>query len=321
MDFPLVEEFQSIYKLVNSMRQSMKKSYLPAILIPYLLVGVCFFSCAGKKYIKTPIYEDEWIAVRLEEQQTKGKKIVEQNFNHPYVIKEDNLKATLQSIYFRKNPFVFKKSKKDFPAFSLDEIDLLAPHIVAALAKANPNQRIYFSSKADKPGLIFSRDTLSNGVIFIKDDKFNIVFANLNYELKESTVSSTDTGYYTGDPLDKAASSSLWEVAPEAYQSLGTVIDPKTNKESTRLNWLVISNQAIQTKEKPKGSELETPKPYNPEIKTAPEPAKQEPQVDEKASQEKVEKKLKELKKLRDDGLITDQEYQRMKTKILEERY
>ncbi len=318
--------------------------YLPFLLI--LIVGI-FPSCAGKKHAKTMIYEDEWVVVRLEVELTHGKQIKEKNYNHPIIIKEEQLTALLASIYYRKNPVVLKKSKKLLPAFSEGEMKMLVPHLVTALAKANSNQRIYFSSKAVKSGFLFARDTLSNGIIFISGKNFNIAFANINYDLKGSEASSTDTGFYTGDPLDKDASNRLWELVPQGDQTLAKIMHPKKDKVSTRNNWLVMplrisepakvdkepvsvpESQTITPKQvspelipeqKQEPSELEKPLEYIPKVETS-EPPKKEVYTPDKDYEKNVREKLQELKELREDGLISEEEYQRMKKRILEDRY
>lgn len=124
---------------------------LRCLLLFYLLtagsIGVLMAGCAGAPAPVTSIHEDARVAVFLENLSDKSFRAA-----HPIKLDEDTVANALRGVHVEKKEeikLLIGKALKNYTpentrAFSEDDIEVLTPHLTAALAQAAPNQRVGF---------------------------------------------------------------------------------------------------------------------------------------------------------------------------------
>jgi hypothetical protein len=293
-----------------------------------LFAGTMLLSaCAANRWVKTPILDQNNAKVSLEFLQESGQPKA-QGFNHPYKIDAIDLERLLLSLKFIEKVGMVEKAikgQKPEPVFQADEAALLAPAISEALAKATPDQRIEFESHNRGGGLIFSSRRVTEGIVFAESpDRLNIVFNVIDYELLPDEADEVPDEYKFRDPTSVKES---WAVLiPEASYAH---LQPLDNGKNSPV-WIVVDvngfknapkeppAQVVQQRETvqqpPSAEKIEKPA-------TVDQPAVQppvQPVAPQANKNEDVKDKLRLLKELYDDGLITQSDYEAEKKKILD---
>jgi hypothetical protein len=201
-----------------------------------------------------------------------------------------------------------------------------------SLAKAGPSQRIRFISFNQGKTWIFSTPRKTEGVIFVEPaGRLNIAFNFINAKRESTETSAIDAVYSSRDPLDmKISDTPLSATAPyeelHEYKSgekapMWIVADLEKLKEAARME----PAPAVDTGEKaapvvaPKG-EIKAVPVVAPkaEIKAAPVEKPAARQASEDMLKKDIKDKLKFLKELLDEGLISEEDYAAKKQELLD---
>ena len=232
-------------------------------------------------------------------------------FEHPATLSAALLEqALLQVQYLEPGLLGFgKKQGKPIAAFPPDDAAALSRYLSQALAQAGPDQWVDFSWKATRrksEGSVFVNFLVHDGVVFIQNGKLNLAFRNLGYEqILDSDMRSRQ------DPT-RASGGSYDLLLPADAEWAAKVLDAKGRP--LRQNWIAFP-LATLAEAKPKLLQLPAPQPLGGATAlTAPTPAPA-PAAPERS----VEDRLRELKSLLDQGLITPQDYEPKKQEILRE--
>ncbi|MEW6078306.1 MAG: hypothetical protein AB1724_10870 [Thermodesulfobacteriota bacterium] len=153
----------------------------------FLALGLCLAALAGcaPYWVKTPVVDQNEVTVSLEHKVRKGQ-VVQQQFHHPADISPENLKNLLTQLSYLADSAIYGKPERK-PVFQEVEIEHLAPALVQALAKANPEQRVRFVSRNRGGGLLFKKDRQTGGVAFVETgDRLNLAFGYVNEEILSS---------------------------------------------------------------------------------------------------------------------------------------
>jgi hypothetical protein len=189
-----------------------------------LLCACALCACAQTRTLKTAIYKDYQQEIVLEREVDSEGNPVAKGYSHPVQFGLTDLKYLLWSIKQQeKGLFGWKEATH---VFAVTELYTLGPHLVEAFARATPDDEIVFSSKVVKGGPIFASDRLTDGRMFVKDNKLNCLFANIN--IKPHT-----TNKYEGDPRKEYAGA-LVKLVPGDWQ---TLVD---GAKGTHYNWLAM---------------------------------------------------------------------------------
>ncbi len=114
-------------------------------------LGVCVLTvaCARLPYQTQAVYEDARVSVVLQQEVPAAR------YSHPVAIHSHEVRALLAGFTFRDKPRLplrwYAEELPPKPIFRADELQLLMPHVIAALQKAGPSERVYFQVRA--PGL------------------------------------------------------------------------------------------------------------------------------------------------------------------------
>lgn len=283
-----------------------------------IIIAVFFSACTSSRWVQTTVAKDYDFIVTLE-QLPGDSNIVEQKYEHPYQINIADLEKLMGDLTYLGTAGLMS-TEKQTPVFQAVEIDRLAPVLRDILAKADNNQRIRFISFNQGKALMFSVPRKTEGVVFIESDgRLNLAFNSIN----SNRQSSETTAFYATssmvDPLEiKSSDTSIISTAP--YAELHKF---ETGKQAPM--WVVADLEklkgSISTAKAPIVKVAEDVSPVlAPETATMTAPVEKsvQGQASEEMLKEDIKNKLKYLKELKDEGLITEKDYNSKKTQLLD---
>jgi hypothetical protein len=152
------------------------------------LCSVLVCSCAQSRYVRTEIFKDRRLEIFLERATGSEGVPVPRGYSHPVDFEVDDLKYILATIrYQQKGLFGWGDVER---VFNVEELYRMTPHLVAAFTKVSADDEVVFRMNAAKPSMVFESERRSDGVMFVKDDKLNLLFCNIN--IRPDTM-DTDT--------------------------------------------------------------------------------------------------------------------------------
>lgn len=258
---------------------------------------------------------------------------------HPVKFAPDQIRHLLASL-------TVQRDTKLYPVFTETELKLISEPITKALSMARAEDDVSFAIVGMHPGLLTNENRVITGRIFFQQQQLQIVFGLLHEEINEKQ----DRRLYPFTLGSRSGSleSTKWKLQTSAGQVLVAerpdwiALTPKTvlaqavstqllkpeqvaretaqvRQETTRLNseqkQLLENTSRLQQEVSQLKQEVTTLKqaPAVPVAKKAVAPA---PAVN--AASSSVEQRLLTLQQLRDKQLITEQEYQQRRLKILD---
>lgn len=305
----------------------------------WLAVGValCSLGCAAPRVTRLVYQQGEAgkaeTFVRLD-RVTDGER-----FDHPAHIPPERMKQLLASVAVQKQTGLLSVifAQKPFRAFSDAELDLFSAQFAKALAEATPDERVVFYLNAPESN---ERFRITSGGVYVRQGKLVVIIANYHYPVLWSdpggTRASVSVSSSRDNPLYTYPGGLYRLVVGQGQERLG-------GKEGWFYRWfgavdrkngvLLALNAPPPPAPSAKGAEeAERPEPEAAAVEpaaTAPEP--QAPPVaasppasvppsnvpEAPLSGPQLEEKFRLLKKLHDEGLITDQDYETKKNELL----
>jgi len=243
------------------------------------------------------------------EEADKSGKLLARGYAQPWNVEAATLNALLESIRYRGTIMFFQQKTKG--AFPLPEREQLLKPLQEAFSRASPDQAVEFSFEHRKRWTIFQREYRTDGLLFVKDGKFNCAFRNLAFE--EVADPEAATVPFEGDPT-RVPSRTGWTLAPEAGQSLveadsGEFLGPKVFHNWIRLD---LSRPWVSPAEPLAGTPAETVTPG------AWEPSPVQAGGAVPGTRAEVEKQLDFLEELHGEGAVPDSTYQKKKQDLLD---
>ncbi len=286
-----------------------------------LIVGlICVvFSCRLWN-VCADTYKDGMITVRHEELPVKkdGRRI---QFNHPYEMVGNVITNAISYIYYEERGLL--KKKGNLRVFQDDEIRKLVPLIVQAFSVATPTQVIAVSSYSER---MLLTDQQNYCILFISDRSLNIAFSRIHmFQTYNDAMSEKKRNTMLKENPATINHSRFWKLVPSSGQRL----------EPDHENWLVIDLSdemyqqpvaqrvgTVDEKIKVGTSELDTrlkrleERLSNTGVSKELEPASPAREV---GSESKIKNKLTVLRELVNDGIISEEDYDYKKAKMLRE--
>lgn len=292
-----------------------------------LLIGCAVFlsACTSTKWVRTSVTKEYGLSVTLEQRQEKGA-IVMQKYQQPKSVDLDVLKTLMGDLVYIEKAGLMSNSKQH-PVFQSDETERLAPVLVAALAKAEASQRLRFISYNQGQSAIFSESRKTEGVVFVDAaGRLSFAFNYINAKRLPSETSAIYASLSEADPL-KIETSETPLLAPASYAELQQLetgepapmwvaADLKKLKDATNS---APPPSVTETAPNAKAKE-ETAAPVASKPKSNPPPTEKSvpaPASDDLLKQE-LKNKLKFMKELYDEGLISEKDYEGKKKALLE---
>lgn len=161
----------------------------------FTLTSLLLSGCVPSQIVTVTIYDQPDSFVRLETDRT-----IDQNsgHTHPVYLSQEHVAALLGGIVFEepwaKLPLYDDLSQpRQHPAFTESEINLFAPQLTTALAKATPEEIVTFYHSTSRSG---SQRDVTSGGLYVRGEDLHIVIANY----RSPTHYSADVG--VADTMD-----------------------------------------------------------------------------------------------------------------------
>ena len=294
------------------------KQYSSLILISLLLLSLAL-GCGNtfnkkikkKSNIVGATVDDHNASVEIREELDEKGDVIKKNYNHPYYFTGSGLANILSSIYYtQKSIMLGSKGKKQL--YKKEELQNIIPPIISAFSMANDSQDILVFSTSDK---VLLADAQSYFSMFVSNNELNIVFSDI---LNKKSVSDgrafrkSNKGKFK-DPFD-VKRSARWNLIPMEEQRFAPghqnwlIIDLSSNLFGVAGSGN-ISNNANDNPLQAGGRERSIER----KVRTS------NGFIEEKQKYQDVRDKLKELKILSEEGLISEEDYELKKKELLNE--
>ena len=253
-----------------------------------------FFSLAFHPFLAIA-REDKGVTLGLTQSRVKEtlREIDKASFHHPVSLQEKDISRILQSLYYSTYVREFGRWEHKEKVFRKEEVLKLSVLMRQALEKASPEQMVYFS--------IGGSSENTKGNVFSVDNKIYVHFLAIHGKAQETQLAHNTFNQ--------------WKLVEQEGQS---TLRTKgiLGIKGVRTDWVIVDLPGV------------TSLPQNASAPKVPENPKQEngvvsPKEKNKSSQEekygKVETKLRFLKEMLSEGLITQEDYQKKKEELLKE--
>ena len=295
------------------MRQYSSLKFISLLLLLSLVFGCDTFN--KKIYKKSNIVgatvDDHNASVEIREELDEKGDIIKKNYNHPYYFTAGGLTNILSSIYYTQKSIILgSKGKKQL--YKKEELQNIIPPIISAFSMANDSQDILIFSTSDK---VLLADAQSYFSMFVSNNELNIVFSDI---LNKKSISDGRSFRKSNkskfkDPFD-VKRSGRWNLIPMEGQRFAP----------GHRNWLIIdlssslygvagsgniSNNVNDNPLQVGGRERSIER----KVRTS------NNFIEEKQKYQDVRDKLRELKVLGEEGLISEKDYELKKKELLNE--
>ena len=248
--------------------------------------------------------------------EAKGEDLV---LNHPYTFDPKKLADMFLSLRYNK-ALMLRKDIEDRQVFF--DVSLLEnkfiPHIVEAFQKATPDQTVVISIVQKDPYFILRNDRLSVMRTYMASDGFHIQFLKTDaklmgdYQAKTTGTKMIESAKGLGITLDPQEGQKLSfnrpnEIVLDPNYDFAALVDKKTAEDEAK--------KEAQEGKKKRSEPRSTSTAATPASSTTPAA----PAAVPAGSKTSTTDRLAELKKLKDQGLITNQEYEAKKKEILKD--
>jgi hypothetical protein len=290
-----------------------------------VLLSIIIAGCSGQT---GPIKQNEpeakilWAHryqyVRLEPQERCGHEKVTANA-HPATLTPEVLKTALASLRID-----YPDEEKSVPVFSKREMETLIDPLTKAFQLATRNEDIALAIEGVHPGAAGYQRTITTARLFLRDGELHLVFGKLH-----DPIDDYDTPLRMA-PTDRRVkpfrpgSRCLRDHEKFPAVLITDHVHFFETEDTVRKNWLVIGISNAHLPKKASGASMTPMAPplsaetEAPAVEGSNQSAPGGTPVNQAPRDRSMEEKLQILKNLWEKGLITDQEYQDKKGKILD---
>jgi hypothetical protein len=295
----------------------MKQYYLPkfiSLLLLLSLVTGCYSynkKTTRKSNIVGATVNDHNTSVEIREELDEKGDVIKKNYNHPYYFTAGGLTNILSSIYYtQKSLMLGAKGKKRL--YQKEELQVIIPPILSAFSMANDSQDILVFSTVDK---VLLADAQSYFSMFISNNELNIVFSDIQNKKSVNDGRSFRKSNKSKfkDPFE-VKRSGRWNLIPMEGQRFAPghqnwlIFDLSSNLFGVAGNGNSSNN--VDDNSLKAGARART---IERKVRTS------NNFIEEKQKYQDVRDKLKELKVLSSEGLISEKDYELKKKELLNE--
>jgi hypothetical protein len=247
--------------------------------------------------------EDQQHLVRLQTHAGDTRRGLASGYAHPFVLAPEDWRRILQHIRVQGRnellPFFATRGAVE-PAFTQEELEYLGAKLSRAFSQARPDEWVVFAlSRTRSPDLT----EITSGGWYVTGESLHLVLANYRYAVTMPTVHDL----IWEDPLWTKAGP-FYDLLPGDHQVL--------EEESLvhRFLWSDLPSVSIAYKPLLAGEPLPSTAGPAPPSGSVSSPRPGEPPL----TPASLEERIQALKRLRDQGLITEEEYQSKKRELLD---
>ncbi len=210
----------------------------------------------------------------------------------PWQVEPEALRAMLATAQLETKGGVYK------PLFAADELSALVPSLVEALGQAQPDQDIAVVSTARHGDNTFLALSAVTARMFVADGQLNLIVRDGRFDFYDTARGTGVAPHFTVGSRTRPGSAHL----------------RGATAANVRADWLTMSTTPVPA---PTAAPAPAPAPAaNPPAATPPVARPAAPSLPPVGGD--AEQRLKTLKRLFDQGLITAEEYQRKRQEIIQ---
>jgi len=295
------------------MKQYYLLKFISLILLLSLAIGCYSYNkkTPRKSNIVGATVNDHNTSVEIREELDEKGDVIKKNYNHPYYFTAGGLTNILSSIYYtQKSLMLGTKGKKRL--YQKEELQVIIPPILSAFSMANDSQDILVFSTIDK---VLLADAQSYFSMFVSNNELNIVFSDI---LNKKSISDGRSFRKSNkskfkDPFD-VKRSGRWNLIPMEGQRFAPghqnwlIFDLSSNLFGVAGSGNISNNvndKPLQVGGRARNIERKVRTSNN--------------FIEEKQKYQDVRDKLRELKVLSNEGLISEKDYELKKKELLNE--
>ncbi len=266
------------------------------ILFCILLIGE---GCSGPFLYSRTIHEGRYKYVKLEARYGDGQRGASMEFSHPVSLSETDWARILKSIFVKPQQRLFIETKEivSRQLFSKSDLLYLANCATLAFTKAHSGEWVvFYLSDPQETGVT----EITSGGLFVEDSKLHFVLANYRQLVTMPFIQQE----IWHNPL-KPAGETFYDIVQQPHQTLRTerrwdltqslrVTVPELEIDYTALLILPPDNQEQRTPAQSKGTFSQ-------------------------GEETQLVDKLRMLRQLHEEGLITEKEYRQKRQKLMED--
>lgn len=224
---------------------------------------------------------------------------------HPLRLGPGDWKPILGSVHLqiRTQPFYFTSHKgPETPAFLPEEVEYLSETLSKTFAQAQPDEWVVFGLSQLSPTGVTEMTT---GGWYVEGTQLHLLLANYR-----AAVSMLNIREYLGrDPLYQLVGATLYDFSPGAYSRKSRESNSILSTLKSEVPHLVIDYQPLLAG---------VPTPSNAPSKKGEETGSTAQSSTSPAPPLSIEERLKSLKRMHEQGLISEEDYQEKKKQLLE---
>lgn len=269
-----------------------------------ILAAALLSGCSAARFERTAVSRQADLSLALERVAGQGG-----GYRHPCRVEVADLRYLLGQLAYREQA-PYGDEERQAPVFQPAEIDRLAPLLADALAGADADRRVRFLSFNLEPGTLFSQSRKSEGVFFAAEgERLQIAFNYINAKRLPAETSAQQAPFADLDPLSIAAARTALISRPPLLNPVSLADGrPAPLRLSVDLAALRAARAAAPPSAPPAPAAAA---PFSPAA-PAPAPPAALP------LQQEIREKLKYLKELLVEGLISEQDFETRKRELLD---
>lgn len=229
--------------------------------------------------------------------------------DHPATVAARDIERMLASLEFR---YVDDGNETaPAPVFSAEQVDILGAALATGLARAAPTQDVRFSiigAHRLSPDALVRRNRLTAGRVFFHEGELNIIFGEIQSPYRKKNI----YGRLEQDFYPREYGSRRTPAEREAVLVASTATRLREDAGGTRYDWVICDPGAVTSSPGPTSANA-----------TQPDAAVASPPPGQAAAEAPaagdLEQRLRTLKRLRDEHLISEETYREKVNEILEE--
>lgn len=227
--------------------------------------------------------------------------------DHPATVAARDVETMLASLRFR---FTDDEGETaPIPVFNSEQVDILGAALATGLGRAAPTQDVRFSiigAYRLSPDALVRRNRLTTGRVFFREGHLNIIFGEIQSPYRKKNI----YGQLEQDFYPREYGSRTTPAGPEAVLVASSASRLREDAGETRSDWVIYDPHGVASAPGP------SPAPGSQADAAAPSPPPGD--VAAEAGSD-LEQRLRTLKRLRDEDLISEETYQQKVNEILEE--
>lgn len=267
---------------------SREARWLRAVSLTTVVLGTIALSSCSRPYLfMRTINEEESRYVRFQARYGEGQDGVALKFAHPVTLGESEWAHLLDNIFIQEQKKLLAPGAAQpapRPAFDEDEQRYLAKHLAEGFQKARPDEWVvFYLSHPREPGV----GEIDSGGFFVAGERLHLIVANYRQPVSMAFIREQ----IWNDPL-RPAGDSFYDVIPQDNQTLQTV----RRKDLTQSLLKQVSELSID---------------YSAQLND-------DVSGDGEAVRSSIEDRLRILKRLRNRGLISEEQFRMRQERLLE---